>query len=168
MLMSSAKDTRYLVTYGYAQLVVYDAQYKLVPDILESFDVEDGRIFTFHLRKGHKWSDGSPFTTEDFRYYWEDIANNPELSPAGPPADLLRDGEPAKVEVIDKTTIRYTWSKPNAEFPAGAGAAARFLFIYSPSKYLKKFHKKYADPDELAARGEGSRVAQLGGAAQPA
>ena len=66
MLMSSAKDTRYLVTYGYAQLVVYDAQYKLVPNILESFEVEEGRIFTFHLRPGQKWSDGSPFTTRGF------------------------------------------------------------------------------------------------------
>ena len=151
MLMSSAKDTRYLVTYGYAQLVVYDAQYKLVPNILESFEVEDGRIFTFHLRKGQKWSDGSPFTTEDFRFFWEDIANNPELSPAGPPADLVHDGEPAKVEVIDKTTIRYSWSKPNANF-LPALALRPDLFIYSPSKYLKKLHKKYADPDELAAR----------------
>ena len=167
MLMSSAKDTRYLVTYGYAQLVVYDAQYKLVPNILESFEVEDGRIFTFHLRKGQKWSDGSPFTTEDFRFFWEDIANNPELSPAGPPADLIRDGEPAKVEVIDKTTIRYSWSTPNANF-LPALALRPDLFIYSPSKYLKKLHKKYADPDELAALVKDAGVAQLGAASSTA
>ena len=37
------------------------------------------RIFTFTLREGHHWSDGQPFTTEDFRYYWEDIALNKEL-----------------------------------------------------------------------------------------
>ncbi|HEY8016930.1 MAG TPA: ABC transporter substrate-binding protein [Dongiaceae bacterium] len=158
MLMSSAKDTRYLVTYGYAQLVVYDAQYKLVPNILESFDVEEGRIFTFHLRPGQKWSDGSAFTSEDFRFFWEDIANNPELSPAGPPADMIHDGEPAKVEVIDKTTIRYSWSKPNANFLPALALRPDF-FIYSPSKYLKKLHKKYAKPDELAAlvKDSGSR-----------
>ena len=55
-----------------------------------------------------------------------------------------------KVEVIDKTTIRYSWSKPNANF-LPALALRPDLFIYSPSKYLKKLHKKYADPDELAA-----------------
>ena len=37
--------------------------------------------FTFHLRAGHRWSDGAPFTTEDFRYWWEDIANNPAAQP---------------------------------------------------------------------------------------
>ena len=150
MLMSTAKDTRYMVIYGYARLVGYDAHYNLVPDILESFDFQEGRIFTFHLRKGHKWSDGSPFTTEDFRYYWEDVANNPDLSPVGPPRELLVDGEAPKVEVIDKQTIRYTWSKPNAEF-LPALARADCLFIFRPSKYLKKFHIKYADKDKLAA-----------------
>ena len=43
-------------------------------------------IFTFHLRQGHSWSDGQPFTTEDFRYCWEDVANNKELSPDRPAA----------------------------------------------------------------------------------
>ena len=150
MLMSSAKDTRYLVIYGYALLLAYNAEYHLVPNILESFDVKDGRIFTFHLRNGQRWSDGSPFTTEDFRFWWEDIANNSELSPAGPPSDLVHDGEPAKVEVIDKTTIRYSWSTPNANFLPRL-ALRPDLFIYSPSKYLKTLHKKYADPDKLAA-----------------
>jgi len=149
MLMSSAKDTRYLVTYGYAQLVAYDAKYNLVPNILESFDVQDGRIFTFHLRPGQRWSDGSPFTSEDFRFFWEDIANNPDLSPAGPPADLVNDGKPATVEIIDKTTVRYSWPTRNANF-LPALALRPDLFIYSPSKYLKKLHKKYADPAELA------------------
>jgi peptide/nickel transport system substrate-binding protein len=148
MLMSSAKDTRYLVVYGYARLVGYDSNYHLVPDILESFEVEEGRIFTFHLRKGHKWSDGTPFTTEDFRYYWEDVANNPDLSPLGPPRELLVEGEAPKVEVIDEATIRYSWSKPNAEF-LPALARADCLYIYRPSKYLKKFHIKYADKKKL-------------------
>ncbi len=123
MLMSSAKDTRYLVTYGYARLVVYDAQYKLVPDILESFEVEDGRIFTFHLRKGQKWSDGSPFTTEDFRFFWEDIANNPELSPAGPPADLLRRRRAAEGRGHRRDDDPLQLVEAQCQFPAGARAA---------------------------------------------
>ena len=28
------------------------------------------------IREGHKWSDGEPFTTEDFRFYFEDILGN--------------------------------------------------------------------------------------------
>ena len=67
-LMASAKDTRQMTVYGYARLVKYDRDFELVPDILKSVDVEDGRSFTLTLRRGHRWSDGAPFTTEDFRY----------------------------------------------------------------------------------------------------
>ena len=78
-----AKDVRLLVVYGYARLVGYNERFEIVPDILEDVKVEAGRIFTFRLRKGHKWSDGHPFTARDFQYYWEDVANNKELSPNG-------------------------------------------------------------------------------------
>ena len=92
-LVGRSRDTRLLVVYGYARLVGYDRDLNLVPDLLDSFEVKEGRVFTFKLRKGHRWSDGHPFTTEDFRYYWEDVANNPDLSPVGPPRELLVDGE---------------------------------------------------------------------------
>ena len=72
-----------MTVYGYARLVKYDRDFELVPDILKSVDVEDGRSFTLTLRRGHRWSDGAPFTTEDFRYWWEDMAHNEELYPVG-------------------------------------------------------------------------------------
>jgi peptide/nickel transport system substrate-binding protein len=85
-LVGRAKDTRLMVVYGYARLVAYNEALELVPDILQDVEVEDGRVFTMHLRPGHRWSDGEPFTSEDFRYWWEDVANNEQLSPTGPPA----------------------------------------------------------------------------------
>ena len=143
-LVGRSRDTRLLVVYGYARLVGYDRNLELVPDILESFEVQEGRVFTLRLRKGHRWSDGHPFTAEDFRYYWEDVANNKELSPAGPPRDLLVEGERPKFEVLSDTVVRYTWHKPNPHFlPRQAGASP--LFIYRPAHYLKKFHKKYSE-----------------------
>ena len=152
-LVGRSRDTRLLVVYGYARLVGYDRNLELVPDILESFEVQEGRIFTLKLRKGHRWSDGHPFTAEDFRYYWEDVANNKELAPAGPPQDLLVEGEKPKFEVLSDTVVRYTWHKPNPNFlPRQAGASP--LFIYRPAHYLKKFHKKYS---EKARQGRGRR-----------
>ena len=153
-LAGRTRDTRLFTVYGYARLVGYDRQLKIVPDILESLDVQEGRIFTLHLRKGHRWSDGHPFTAEDFRYYWEDVANNRELSPSGPPRDLIVDGEAPKFEVLDETTVRYGWSKPNPHFlPRMAGASP--LFIYRPAHYLKQFHKKY-NPKVAKAEEEGT------------
>ena len=143
-LVGRSRDTRLLVVYGYARLVGYDRNLELAPDIVESFEVQEGRIFTLRLRKGHRWSDGHPFTAEDFRYYWEDVANNKELSPAGPPRDLLVDGEPPKFEILSDTVLRYTWHKPNPHFlPRQAGASP--LFIYRPAHYLKPLHKKYSE-----------------------
>lgn len=155
MLMGSPKDTRVLVAYSYARLVCYDAEYKLVADICESFEVQEGRIFTFKLRDGHKWSDGEPFTSEAFRYFWEDVANNEELMPTGIPQILMVDGKPPVVEFPDPLTIRYSWDKPNAEFlPAVAGASP--LYIYRPGHYLKKYHQKYRDAAELKTEVEES------------
>ena len=164
-LVGKAKDTRLIVVYGYARLIGYTPELELKPDILKDIEVEEGRIFTLHLRKGHAWSDGAPFTTEDFRYWWEDVANNMALSPTGPPAKLLVDGEPPKVEYLDDHTVRYSWSKPNPLFlPALAGASPQF--IYMPSHYLKTFHEAYADGDalaELVARDKARDWAQLHG-----
>jgi peptide/nickel transport system substrate-binding protein len=148
-LIGRARDVRMAVVYGYARLVGYDESYTLRPDILESVEVEEDRIFTFHLREGHRWSDGAPFTTEDFRYWWEDVANHPELSPSGPPAFLLVDGAAPEVTVLDETTIRYAWPAPNPRF-LPALAQARPPFIYRPSHYAKQFHADYVDPETLA------------------
>ncbi len=149
MLISRAKDTRILVVFGYARLVGYDASLSLVPDILDSFTVEDGRIFTFRLRRGHRWSDGHPFTSEDFRYWWEDVAGNPELSPSGPPTVMRAGGVLPLFEVISDEVVRYTWPTPNPDFlTALAGAAP--LFIYRPAHYMKQFHVDHGDSQAIA------------------
>lgn len=149
-LIRKEKDVKLLCIYGYARLVGFNEALDLVPDILESYDVKDGRIFTFTLRDGHRWSDGTPFTSEDLRFWWEDVALNKELNPAGPNSALIINGELPTFEVLDERTVRYSWSTPNPDIlPRLAGASP--LFIYGPSRYLKQFHKDYADPKTLEA-----------------
>ena len=142
MLIARSRDIRMMVVYGYARLVGYDRNYALMPDLLQNIDAKDDRVFTMKLRAGHKWSDGAPFTSDDFRYFWEDVANDKDLSPSGPPAALIVDGQPPKVEYLDKTTVRYTWAKPNPDFLAQMASPSPLL-IYRPAHYLKQFHKKY-------------------------
>jgi len=128
--------------------VGYDPNMILQPDILQNVEVANNKVFTLHLRPGHHWSDGQPFTSDDFRYFWEDMAMNEMLSPFGPPDKLVVNGKPARVEIIDTLTVRYSWDEPNPYFlPALAGP--RPLYIYAPSHYLKQFHARYQDEAKL-------------------
>ncbi|MEI6202845.1 MAG: ABC transporter substrate-binding protein, partial [Enhydrobacter sp.] len=156
MLIANARDTRLMTLYSNARLIVYDDKLTLHPDILSSYEAKDGREFTLKLRAGHKWSDGRPFTTEDFRYFWEDIANNKELSSGGPSVELLVDGEPPKVDIIDELTIRYTWAKPNP-YLITSQARANPLWLFRPAHYLKQFHIKYSSLEEIAKHAKGGQ-----------
>jgi peptide/nickel transport system substrate-binding protein len=149
LLMGRSQDVRMMVVYGYARLVAYDRNFQLTPDILRRVDVERDRVFTLHLRPGHRWSDGHIFTANDFQYWWNDVVGNRQLTPLGPPRVMLVDGKPPKFEVLDQFTVRFGWEAPNPYFlPALAGPSP--LYIYRPAHYLKQFHQAYADPASLA------------------
>ena len=150
LLMGRAKDIRLMVVYGYARLAKYLPDLSIQADILKNITVRQGREFTLRLRRGHKWSDGHPFTAEDFRFYWDDIANNEEVSPTGLPTVMMINGKAPDFEVIDDVTLRYTWDRPNPYFLPSLARASP-LYLYRPSHYLKQFHASYRDPQELAA-----------------
>ncbi|MGL6209874.1 MAG: ABC transporter substrate-binding protein [Paracoccaceae bacterium] len=156
-LIAGQKDIRFMTINGYARLIGYDMDLKLQPDILLGYEIVEDRIFTFHLREGHRWSDGAPFTSEDFRYYWEDVLLNTDLKPGGLPTELLADGKGPLFEVIDPTTVRYTWDSPIPAFlPRLAGAAPQVMVL--PAHYMKQFHRRYAEAETLAALVEGEEV----------
>ena len=157
MLMAKAKDVAQMTVYSGARLVAYTPDFELVPDILASVENEGNRVFTFKIRKGHKWSDGTPLTAEDFRYWWEDVASNEALTQGGLPRELVTDGKPGTFEVIDERTVRYTFETVNPLFLT-ALAAGRPLYVYAPAHYMKQFHEKYADPEKLAALIESEKV----------
>ena len=156
-MVSRSKDIRQMVVYGYARLIGYDHDYTLMADILASYEHDNFKSFTLNLRPGHRWSDGAPFTSADFEYWWNDVANNAELNPSGPPDFLRVEGEIPKVAFPDETTVTFAWSKPNPNFLQTL-AQARPPFIYRPAHFLKQFHKKYADPETLAAAIKKARV----------
>lgn len=151
-----ARDLRYLSANGYTRLVGYNEKLELVPDLVESIET-DGKSFTFTLREGHRWSNGEPFTTEDFRYWWEDVAKNKDLSPAGPPDTLIVDGQLPRVTFMDSRRVQFAWDKPNPRF-LPALAAPRPLGIFAPSAYLKKYHAKYTDRKELDALAQKAKL----------
>ncbi len=149
-LIGGQKDIRYMTVNGYSRLVGYDESLSFQPDILERFDVEEDRIFTFRLRAGHRWSDGAPLTTDDFRHGWDDVLMNKDLRPGGLPTEMMAGGEPPVFEVLDDLTVRFTFAAPNPEF-LPALAAPQALSLLFPAHYLKQFHAAYADADALTA-----------------
>lgn len=148
MLIGGQRDVRLMPINSYSRLVGYDRDLKLQADILESYTVEEERIFTFRLREGHRWSSGDPFTAEDFRYCWEEVILNRELLKGGPPTDLLVEGKPPIFSVIDDVTVRYAWEKPIPDFlPKLASPIPLVLAL--PAAYMRQFHKKFQAADVL-------------------
>ena len=55
---------------------------KIVPNIARAWEVSpDGKVTTLSLRRGMKWSDGQPFTADDFVFWYQDMYLNKELVP---------------------------------------------------------------------------------------
>lgn len=115
----------------------------------------DGTVFTFHMRKGLRWSDGELVTTEDVRFAFEDILYDDKVTSVFP--DYLRargqlDQAPAKVEVIDDLTFSLTFDAPYGTFPAQIAIAQwrTYADIIKPRHYLEQFHGKYASKKKLA------------------
>lgn len=156
-LISRTKDVRQMAVYGYARLVGYQSDYTLAPDLLAAVDVEEGRKFTLSLRPGHRWSDGVPFTSDDFKYWWENVANDPDITPSGPPDFMIVDNRLGKVTFPDAQTVVFEWQIPNPNFlPLLAQASPPF--IYRPAHYLSQFHVKFAEPDALIEKVKSARV----------
>src|SRR6266568_5106706 len=111
---------------------------QIVPGLAESWAIsKDGLWYTFKLRKGIKFHDGTPLDAEAVKFSIE-RQFNPEH-----PANKLGKypfanyffGNVKAVEVMDESTVRFVLKEPRASFLAvlTAGAAS----IVSPTAAMK-------------------------------
>lgn len=123
----------------------------IIPNVAKGYEVnEDSTVFTIYLREGHRWSDGEPFTAEDFRFFFEDVISNPELTPS-PGGPWAVDGELGEFEIINDTTVQYTFPAPNPGFILGMAIEVNNRG-YRPAHYFQQFHADYNDAvDDLAS-----------------
>lgn len=147
-----------LVRYqGYEPLVRFTPDWSGVePNVAESYEVSDGgKTYTFKLRKGMKWSDGAPFTTEDVRFWYEDIFTDPDVSQPTNQGYWTSGEERGKVEIVDEQTFRVTFTEPNGVFLSSLAWANNDQTVRAPAHYLKQFHKKYNPEADNLARERG-------------
>lgn len=130
---------------GYEPLVRFTPDWSgIEPNVAESYEVnEDSTVYTFHLRKGHKWSDGEPYTTEDIRFWYEDIFQDPDAPSTKGQSYWQANGKVATIEIVDETTFRVIFASPNGFFAQGLAWANQDQLTKAPAHYLKQFHIRY-------------------------
>ena len=85
--LNQAADGANYITMLSDNLLRLDKDGKIAPSLAEKYEVsDDGLTWTFHLRDGLKWSDGSDFTANDFVYSWQRMVD-PEV--AAPYAETM-------------------------------------------------------------------------------
>jgi len=77
---------------------------KVMPCVAKAWKVsDDGRVVAILLRQGMKWSDGHPFTADDFLFWYEDIYLNKDLQPTPDPFFAVN-GKPGILRKRDELT----------------------------------------------------------------
>jgi peptide/nickel transport system substrate-binding protein len=134
---------------------------KVMPCVAKEWkQSDDGKSVTILLRKGMKWSDGAPFTANDFVFWYEDVYLNKDLLPT-PHPDFMASGKSGAIRKVDDATVVFEFQDPNYLFvdilagstAIGGGQATqamqgRSMGAYMPAHYIKQFLPKYSSRDE--------------------
>jgi len=128
-------------------LVKVDIDGRQYANVATSWEISpDYTKFTFHLRKGIRWSDGEPFTSEDIMFYWNDIVMSKEYPRASPMADGQQMAAP------DAYTVVISFPKPQITFmekQSTQWGGYGFDLVSWPKHYLKQFHPKYVAKEAM-------------------
>ena len=128
------------------------------PGLAESWEAnKDLTVWTYHFRKGLKWSDGTPWTVDDILFWWQDIVGEPALHSTAPQELRSGKGTAAQMLKVDDHTLQVKYDSPT---PLAADQAARAVKRGSgadwmqPKHFMSQFHIKYnkgLDPKTWAA-----------------
>ena len=111
---------------------------QIVPNIAKSYEWNDDYTqLTFVLRKGHKWSDGAPFTADDVKFWYDHLMMDSNIREK-PYGYLLVGGERMTVDVVNAQTVVFNLPAPKP------GLTAMFANSYcqgfAPKHHLGQFH----------------------------
>lgn len=131
--LNSAVDGGNMLLHSFECLLALDENGQLVPGQAESWETsEDGLTWTFHLRDGLKWSDGSDLTANDFVYSWKRVCDPMVAAPyadtvlsmvAGYDKAIEGDLDALQVAAQDDKTLVVTLNSPCSYFGSLAAFA---------------------------------------------
>jgi peptide/nickel transport system substrate-binding protein len=110
----------------------------IVPNIAKDWEWnKDFTKLTMYLRKGHKWSDGAPFTSADVKFYHDNLMLDKNIFET--PKDYITVGGKAMtVDTPDETTVVFNLPAPKPGLLAHF--ATSFAQAFQPMHFLGQFH----------------------------
>ncbi|GAA5168083.1 ABC transporter substrate-binding protein [Viridibacterium curvum] len=115
----------------------------VAPNLAESYTVSpDGSEYTFKLRKGTKWSDGTPFTADDVMFNMNDLVLNKQFFTAVPSMFEIK-GKGPEVTKVDDYTVKFKFAGPYISFPEQLSTPVAQHPTMWQKKYCGQFHAKY-------------------------
>ena len=154
LALSYESGTSEILSWRQANFVRFsDDNRTIVPNVVKSWKWNQNYSkITFFLRKGHRWSDGAPFTADDVVFYFNDIILNKKIHPDTPAP--WRDFDP-KVKKINDAAVEFTFSKPFTSLLFYLGGNGSYYDPFAPRHFLKQFHIKYNPNADKKARAKG-------------
>lgn len=147
---ATESGTSDLMSIRHVNLVRYsDDLTTIVPNVARAWSWNDNFTqLTFVLRKGHRWSDGMPFTSADVVFWYKNMLMDQKVV-IQPKARFLIDGKPWQVQALDELTVRFTLPAPRP------GLLSQFAVDYAQAFQPKHFFGPYhpsinSDADDLA------------------
>jgi len=135
-----------------------DDLHTIVPNVAKSWEWNpEFTEITFHLRKGHKWSDGAPFTSDDVVFYFDDIIKNKNIQ-ENVPSEWVIGGKPVEVAKVDDLTFKLKFAAPYPGLLHFLATGGSFFEPFAPKHHYTAYHIKYnpkADEEAKAAGAEG-------------
>lgn len=143
-------------------LLISDVEGHPSPGVAEKWENKDFKVWTFHLRKNAKWSDGTPVTASDFVYSWQRLADPNTASPYASYLqyghianidDIIAGKKPATelgVKALDDHTFEVTLGEPVPYFYK--------LLVHPsvspvPKTAVEKFGDKWTQPANIVTNG---------------
>ncbi|MCD7059880.1 ABC transporter substrate-binding protein [Pelagibacterium sp. HS1C4-1] len=138
----------------YDGLVRYNRAWdEVIPNLAESWEVnDDATQYTFHLREGLKWSDGTPFTSADIAFAVE-LVQDPDYPVGG--TFMTDPGNPMTVEVVDETTFTFTFENPKGLLLDELASVNGSTLVSLQKAYCSQFYPPYNPEAEQMAADEG-------------